>query len=172
MTPPVFLDAPDGGSIGLMPCPGRFDTVENDAARIVDAEVDLVLSLIQASEHPETLARLPALLASRGIAWRHLPIVDFGVPDKEMDIAWRDLARDIHDRLDRGDRVLVHCWGGLGRSGTIVLRILVERGEDADGALARLRSARKGAVETGPQLAWAQAGRLRVRPIAGQMDGK
>jgi hypothetical protein len=40
----------------------------------------------------------------------------------------------------------------------IALRILVERGEGGEAALARLRSVRPGAVETPEQLAWASAG--------------
>jgi hypothetical protein len=40
----------------------------------------------------------------------------------------------------------------------IALRLMVERGEPAEAALARLRAARPGAVETAEQLAWAQAG--------------
>jgi len=40
----------------------------------------------------------------------------------------------------------------------IALRLLVERGEDASSALARLRAARPRAVETDAQLAWASAG--------------
>ncbi len=55
----------------------------------------------------------------------------------------------------QGGRVLVHCMGGCGRSGMALLRLMVESGEPADRALARLRAVRPCAVETPEQLAWA-----------------
>ncbi len=51
--------------------------------------------------------------------------------------------------------VLVHCRGGLGRSGMIVARLLAERGETAP--IDRVRRARPGAVETEDQAAWVGA---------------
>jgi len=54
----------------------------------------------------------------------------------------------------------VHCRGGLGRSGMIAARMLVELGTPADEAIARVRSARPGAVETSEQVAYVRA----VRP--------
>jgi len=53
----------------------------------------------------------------------------------------------------------VHCRGGCGRSGMIALRLMIEIGEAADDALARLRAVRPCAVETPQQLRWATAGR-------------
>jgi hypothetical protein len=45
--------------------------------------------------------------------------------------------------------------GGCGRSGTALLRLMVESGEDPIPALTRLRAARPCAVETPAQFAWA-----------------
>ena len=51
--------------------------------------------------------------------------------------------------------VLVHCFGGCGRSGMLVLRVMIEAGEPAGTALKRLRQVRPCAVETEAQMAWA-----------------
>jgi ADP-ribosyl-[dinitrogen reductase] hydrolase len=47
--------------------------------------------------------------------------------------------------------VLLHCRGGLGRSGTIAARLLVELGENPRVAIDRVRRARHGAIETPAQ---------------------
>ncbi|MDG0986802.1 MAG: protein-tyrosine phosphatase family protein, partial [Paracoccaceae bacterium] len=56
-----------------------------------------------------------------------------------------------------GSRILVHCRGGCGRTGMIVLRIMVEFGENPDKALQRLRRIRPCAVETKDQENWARS---------------
>ena len=47
-----------------------------------------------------------------------------------------------------GESVVVHCRGGLGRTGLVAARLLVELGESPVSALVRVRAARPGAVET------------------------
>lgn len=109
------------------------------------------------------VADLPARLAQAGVEWRHFPIVDFGTPLPEALPAWSSLSAEIHAALGQGEGVLLHCRSGLGRSGMIALRLMVERGEEQDAALARLRGVRPGAVETGEQRVWGSGGKLAAR---------
>ena len=53
--------------------------------------------------------------------------------------------------VGQGERVLIHCHGGRGRSGLVAARLLIDRGMDAPAALATVRRARPGAVETAGQ---------------------
>ncbi|WP_420586019.1 protein-tyrosine phosphatase family protein [Ruegeria sp.] len=94
-------------------------------------------------------------LRASGIAWTHLPVTDFGAPSEATDRAWKGVSAAAANALLRGGRVLAHCRGGCGRSGMIVLRLMVEHGEDADAALSRLRRVRSCAVETDGQMEWA-----------------
>jgi ADP-ribosyl-[dinitrogen reductase] hydrolase len=48
-------------------------------------------------------------------------------------------------------RRLIHCRGGLGYTGMIAARLLVELGMDAHDAIAAVRRVRPGAIETGAQ---------------------
>lgn len=128
---------------------------------------DLVVSMTPADEMAaHGCADLPAWLGAQGIAWASLPVTDFGAPDHGAD--WRALSARSHALLDTGGRVLAHCRGGCGRSGMVVLRLMVERGEDGRAALERLRAARPCAVETEGQLAWAVAGATRAISRRGQ----
>lgn len=145
-----------GGRIGVCPLPGRHNDLNDDLHTIVDWQPAIVLSLTEMTEMDDMgSSKLGAMLSGHGIGWEHLPIRDWGGLSGENARAWPALSSKLHDALDRGEGVLTHCRGGHGRSGMIALRLLVERGEDADGALRRLRSVRPGAVEAPQQLAWA-----------------
>ncbi len=153
----VTLDG--GGRIGICRLPGLFGDLGSDIGAILAWKPGIVASLTERAEMQQCGAGgLAEMLADAAIEWRHLPIRDYGSPQGSSQETWPRLAARLHEILDEGGAVLLHCRGGLGRSGMIALRILVERGEDASMALARLRLARPGAVETEAQSAWASAG--------------
>jgi hypothetical protein len=64
------------------------------------------------------------------------------------------------DTLARDDKVLVHCAAGMGRTGMPVVRPLVDSGLAAGKAIARVRAARRGTMETEAQAAFAVQKRL------------
>jgi Cyclin-dependent kinase inhibitor 3 (CDKN3) len=149
------LALPDGGRIGLCRLPGRSGDLSGDVAAIRNWKPAIVVSMTEADEMLASgAADLSALLASSCILWRHFPVADYGIPETAMLPQWATLSAALHARLDAGEGVLLHCMGGLGRSGMIALRLLVERGEGGDVALARIRTVRPGAVETEAQGEW------------------
>lgn len=81
-----------------------------------------------------------------GLATKHVPIVDGGVP-RSMEVM-SDLVGEIVDALGRGETVVVHCRGGLGRTGTAAACCLVGRGHTAEAAIRTVRYARPNTVET------------------------
>lgn len=101
---------------------------------------------------------LGSVLLESGIQWVHLPVKDFGGLKQRQAADWPELSARLRDTVQGGGRVLVHCRGGLGRSGMILLRLMCELGENPERALERLRTVRPGAVETAEQMAWAKAG--------------
>lgn len=127
-----------GGVLGLCPAPQAAD-----AAVLRNWRTDLVLTLLE--ELPPDLG---AALARAGIAQRHFPIVDYGVPVGD----WAALSTDLRRTLAAGGRVVIHCRAGCGRTGMIALRLMQEAGEPD--ALARLRAVRPCAIETDAQMAW------------------
>lgn len=153
--PFVIATLPLAGGSRLGVC--RLPHLPEDLPAILAWKPAAVVSMTEASEMAPC-RDLGRALAEAGIAWLHLPIRDFSGPDGAGRAAWPGTARRLHAILDGGGAVLLHCRGGKGRSGMIALRLMVERGEPAAAALARLRVARPGAVETAEQLAWAKAG--------------
>ncbi len=147
-----------GGMLGICPLPGRFRDYGTDLATVLAWRPDVVLTMTTLAElERHGAARLGQDLAGHGVAWHPLPVEDFGSPSGEVEAAWPDLV----PLLARGGRVLAHCYGGCGRSGMALLRIMVEAGETGPEALNRLREVRPCAVETQAQMEWAFAGKMR-----------
>lgn len=160
------IDLASGARIGLTFCPGKVQPGAASGAwdRDLDLDLDaiegwgadLVLSLLEREEFDEL--KVPQRLISeglrrRGICWLQLPIPDFGTPGADFETQWsRDVGPMLRHRLRYGGAVVLHCKGGLGRTGTIAARLLVELGESTPGeAILRVRKARPGAIENRDQ---------------------
>lgn len=145
-----------GGVLGLGPMPGRGGPYLCDLAQVLAWAPGLVLSMTTLEELAEKgAAGLPGALMDAGVGWLHLPIADYGAPSGGTLADWPMASARARDVLAAGGKVWVHCMGGCGRSGTAVLRLMVETGEEPAAALVRLRAVRPCAVETPEQFQWA-----------------
>lgn len=66
-----------------------------------------------------------------------LPIADMGIP--EADVTMQTILRHIRESSSLAPAVYVHCWGGIGRTGTVVGCWLRECGYDAESALVHVQ---------------------------------
>jgi len=94
---------------------------------------------------------LGRLARELGLDWHHLPIRDVSVPGEPFESGWRTSGPALLGRLRRGERIVVHCRGGLGRSGLVAAKMLVELGVAPRDAINRVRAVRRGAIETPEQ---------------------
>ncbi len=101
-----------------------------------------VSALLSLTEHPMP----PAFL--HGFATLHVPIRDFSAPRIAQ---LRECVGFIDDCLDRSVTPAVHCAMGRGRTGTVLAAWLIAHGTPADDAMAEVRHARPGAIETDAQ---------------------
>ena len=151
------------GLIGITFCPGKRGEsdggfrwerdLEKDLIVIADWRADAVVTLIE--DHEFELLGVPQLgeqIRARGIDWHHLPIKDVAPPDVRFEEGWVTSGPQLRGILARGGKVLVHCRGGLGRAGTVAARLLVEFDVSPKEAVARVRRARAGAIETQQQV--------------------
>jgi protein-tyrosine phosphatase len=156
------------GRLGLTIAPGKSGRgvyaswdrdLAKDLARLRDAYGTQVLVTLLESFEMER-ASIPKLRQSaRRAGMRSLwfPIADVSTPHFPDDPI--PLVRDIVGHLTAGDTVVVHCMGGLGRSGTIAACVLAARGLEPGRAVEVVRAARPGALETAAQVAF--VGRFR-----------
>ncbi|MFO1202535.1 MAG: protein phosphatase [Tabrizicola sp.] len=156
----IIAEVPVGGGVlGLGPMPGRGGEYARDLEQLLRWGPGLVLTMTTVAElAAKGAGGLPGDLAETGVDWLHLPIADYGAPSGETLAAWPAASARARGVLASGGRVWVHCMGGCGRSGTAVLRLMVELGEEPRAALERLRAVRACAVETPEQFRWAAGG--------------
>jgi len=148
-----------GGWIGMTICPGhsgRRDLpnrdMNEDLAAIRSWRPDAIVTLMEDHEFKLiAVEALPGAMMALGIEWYHLPIVDTGIPEDGFHASWVTSGAELRGVLTRGGRVLLHCRGGLGRSGTIAAQLLIELGMSADAAIREVRAARPGAIENETQ---------------------
>jgi protein-tyrosine phosphatase len=155
-----FVEVAGGPPVGMTFAPGKVQphaitgawsrSLEldlRDLARVhrVDDLVCLLEDHELSSLHIEALADRAA---AHGIALHRLPIQDGGVPGEHE---LRALLERVASWRAAGRRVVFHCKGGLGRAGTAAWCCLIHSGVDQATALKRVRTARKGAVETAKQ---------------------
>ncbi len=149
------------GRLGICPLPGRWGRYKDNLSTVLAWRPSLVLTMTTSAElAAHGASGLGADLSANDIIWHHLPIRDFGAPDTDIRARWADISPQAQDLLACGGKVLAHCKGGCGRSGMMLLRLMVDMGEDPDAALSRLRRARACAVETDEQRHWASGSGL------------
>jgi protein-tyrosine phosphatase len=111
-----------------------------DLAIIQAAGVTHVVSMLSHDEYARYGVKgLADAVLDAGLSHRSLPVLDQAVPTTEQMTA---LVRWMHQAIDGGGRVLIHCVGGLGRSGTAAACYLVSTGMTPEQAITAVRRAR------------------------------
>ena len=150
------------GVIGLTFCPGKTQengwsgpwlrSLDLDLLAIKDWGANVVVTLMELKEFDlYGVHRLPKKVQELGMAWVHMPIQDETAPTKSFDLAWQTEGRILADRLMAGQKILFHCKGGLGRTGTVSAKMLIEFGCQPDDAIVRVRKARTYSIDPGDQ---------------------
>ena len=106
-------------------------------AAFIEAGITSFFDLTRADELPPYLPFLQEEAVRFGIPidYRRMTIQDKGLPAHERMTALLD---SLDAALDAGNKIYLHCWGGIGRTGTAVGCWLVRHGLTGDQALIRL----------------------------------
>ncbi len=159
--PPGLLEG--SGRLGMTLAPGKKTWSEFGPPWDRDLNADLTRlqgyyntrTLICLLEDEEMSAlQIPDLVARAeefGLRVLRFPVRDASVPPRSAIPEYRHLVREVLASVRRGETVVVHCRGGLGRAGTFAACSLVETGVSPENAITIVRAARPGAIETAEQ---------------------
>lgn len=164
---PLRIDTVDipriPGTIGITLCPGKVQSGAASGSWERNLAIDIqavkawggytLLNLLTTTEMLDLkVGNLEIAVKGSGIRYYRLPIEDGGVPDVTFEKSWDTDGAQLREELLRGGKILIHCKGGLGRSGMIAARLIVELGvATPEEAIRRVRASRPGAIETRAQ---------------------
>ncbi len=147
------------GRLGLTLAPGKKGlSIDGEVQHDRDLQTDLtrlrqvhgvqtLVSLLEPAEAERyVLGRYDAAADDLGLDVLHHPVPDMDAPQDPASFA--EFVDEVMNRLLNGETVVIHCLGGLGRAGTLASCLFVQAGMTPGQALARVRAARPGAVET------------------------
>lgn len=142
------------GRLGFCPAPGRWRVDPTlEPSRLLDEDLaslracgttTLVVLLEEEEMRRIGLAGLRQHATRAGLEVFWLPIPD-GTAPTDLD-STAAIVDGILERLASGGTVVVHCHGGIGRSGSITAACLVASGADPASALQIVRAERPGAA--------------------------
>lgn len=147
------------GKLGLTFCPGKHTqgiysgtwqrNLEEDLNTIQQWGAHSLISLMELFEFPLLgLHQFPQSLDKSRLQWIHLPITDMAIPGSGFEEQWQEKSKQVHQLLKDGEKIVIHCRGGLGRTGLLAARILVEAGIAPRDAVTSVRQARPHSIET------------------------
>ncbi|MDT7944068.1 MAG: tyrosine-protein phosphatase [Dehalococcoidia bacterium] len=129
------------GALFLTSMPGRQRPLEGDVTRAAGLKISLFVSLSPWEEVEEKSPRYAEAIAQGTLPWpvEFFPIENGDVP-RDL-TAYRAFVRNLARRLQEGERVLLHCAGGLGRTGMVAMSVLLELGLPYEEAESRVLAA-------------------------------
>ena len=128
--------------------PGRFiageyprdldgGSSESKIAAFLRAGVTSFVNLTSPGDGLEPYVEIVEHLADTDVTLNRFPIRDVSVPSAPSQTA--EILDAVDAEIARGGLVYVHCWGGVGRTGTLVGCWLVRHGYSGHDALERVR---------------------------------
>lgn len=141
------------GSLAGVTRPGLLADLDQDLRGLAALGIRTLVCLEEKRTISDEQAR------AYGLEMLHFPIVDMEAPCVSSGLR---LCETLHERLQRGDRMAVHCRAGLGRTGTVLCALLIYEGLSALDALDTVRRVQWKFVQSEAQVSFLSALELRV----------
>ena len=129
---------------GEYPRTPETQTSRTKLSRFLSAGVTFLLDLTEAGEYNlkpyASLLRDLTVGSDRPPIHHRLPIQDMGTPSPAR---MKQILDTIDTALSEGEVVYLHCFGGIGRTGTVVGCYLVRHGLSGEAALAEIARLRQ-----------------------------
>lgn len=137
----VNIPAHLSGELWLQSMPGRLESWGSFLDEARAKSLNLVVCLNPLEEVAQLSPAYHKAIAEGRLPfrWQHLPMRDFGLGADPA--AFRQGVEQIAHSLVLGERVLLHCAAGIGRTGTVAACVLKAHGQSVEAAVAAVRHA-------------------------------
>lgn len=145
-----------GGEVAMSYAPGRQRkqhqrNLQDDVSSVRrDYQVDVVVTLLEQRElDVMNCHHMMESVEQEGMVWHHFQVRDKWVPWNSSAYV-QEVVMPLLQRLRSGQRILVHCNGGKGRTGTLVAALLMTSlggNMSLQAALSAMRAVRPGMLK-------------------------
>ncbi len=129
------------GVVHLHSMPARYESWEDFTKWIEKVNVDAIVCLAPFDEIEVKSEEYAEAIRNKQLPCDKIdyPITDYGVPTDRHEFS--EFVLSIAKRVQGGDSILVHCAGGIGRTGTVATCTLQQLGVENHEALKIVRKA-------------------------------
>lgn len=123
--------------------PGMITETTEQYRYLAQSNIKVLINL------EETVRYSTQELRDAGIEFRHFPMPDMSAPSFDQAL---DICRLAESLISNNQGIVLHCRGGLGRTGTVLASILIWHGETAENAINIIRTHEPRAIQSRSQI--------------------
>lgn len=125
--------------------PGMITAAPEQYKYLAESNIKVLINLEETVRYPLQELR------DAGIEFRHFPMPDMSAPSFDQAL---EICRLAESLINNNQGVVLHCRGGLGRTGTCLASILIWHGETAENAINVIRTHEPKAIQSRSQVAF------------------
>ncbi|MFA0569174.1 MAG: cyclin-dependent kinase inhibitor 3 family protein [Vibrio gallaecicus] len=135
------------GALVLTPCPGTKESNLDDSLAQLKAQgVEAIVTALDDAElGSKGVSELGEKAQELGMQWFQIEIEDDRAPGSDFDSKWQAASPALHDVVNNGGKVAMHCMGGSGRTGLLAAHLLLEKNWDIGKVVQEVQALRPGA---------------------------
>ncbi|NOI31969.1 cyclin-dependent kinase inhibitor 3 family protein [Vibrio coralliilyticus] len=147
MTHPTWQLDLEQGALVLTPCPGTKGVdLQASLAQLKEQGVEAIVTALDNTElENKGVAQLGEATEKLGMQWFQIEIEDDCAPGDDFAVKWQQASPSLHQVVDNGGKVAMHCLGGSGRTGLLAAHLLLEKQWPLSDIVTEVQALRPGA---------------------------
>ena len=148
MTHPTWQLDLETGALVLTPCPGTKDAdLDTSLVQLKAQGVEAIVTALDSVElASKNVYELGEKAQALGMQWFQIEIEDDCAPGADFTAKWQAASPALHQVVDNGGKVAMHCMGGSGRTGLLAAHLLLEKNWDMSKIVQEVQALRPGAL--------------------------
>ncbi|KJY81638.1 phosphatase [Vibrio galatheae] len=147
MTHPTWQLDVENGALVLTPCPGTKGVdLDTSLNQLKQQGVEAIVTALDSAELvSKDVAQLGEKAQQLGMQWFQIEIEDDCAPNETFAAKWQQASPALHQIVENGGKVAMHCMGGSGRTGLLAAHLLLEKHWPLEKIIQQVQALRPGA---------------------------